>query len=68
MDNSERHRLECLRRYYESMDIIKANALKAEYSGRNGVVTAKSRIFVKRVNRAKGYEFVRLGNGQCKML
>lgn len=58
MDSTNEHRLSCLSRYYKNMDIVKAKQLKAEYSGRGGSPTAKSRIFVKRINDAKGYNFV----------
>jgi len=56
-DNDEEFRMQCLRRHYENMDIMRAKKLKAELEPKNKPTT-KSKIFVKRINYAKGYDFL----------
>ena len=50
--NDEQHRKQCLRRHYENMDKSRALLL----SGSLGIGAKK--IFIKRVNFAKGYRFI----------
>ena len=54
---SEQHRKACLRRHYENMDIMRAKRLKSELEPRNKP-TAASKRFIKRINFAKGYQFL----------
>lgn len=49
----EQHRKSCLRRYYENMDKAKALSVLGNLSAKK----AKA-IFKKRINYAKGYEFI----------
>lgn len=53
MRSEEQHRKECLRRYYESMDIAKAKDLVSEYRAKS---KKKAEVFIKRINYAKGYK------------
>ena len=54
----EATRIACWKRYYQNMTKATAMKLKSQYE-RNGRPTAKSRLFVKRVNKAKGQEFIK---------
>lgn len=49
---TQQHRKECLFRYYRDMDIAKAKKLKSEYYAQD---KEKAQVFVKRINKAKGY-------------
>lgn len=46
------HKKACLRRYYENMSIGKARTIKSSLN------KTKAAVFVKRVNYAKGREFI----------
>lgn len=48
----EQHRKDCLRRHYEQMNKARAYKLKGSLTGRARAV------FVKRINTAKGFEFI----------
>lgn len=52
ISNDNQFRKECLRRHYENMD--KGHALR--FAGSLGV--GAKRIFIKRINVAKGYKFI----------
>lgn len=49
---------DCLRRYYADMDDNKAKRLKSQYETKKGKPTKKSKIFVKRINYAKGFKLL----------
>ena len=57
-NNTEEFRKACLRRHYENMTYSTARRLLSELS-KNGKETAKSKRFKKRINYAKGYEFLK---------
>jgi hypothetical protein len=50
---SEQYRKECLRRHYENMDKPRALRVLSELKTKNA-----KRVFKKRINYAKGYEFI----------
>lgn len=52
INDSNQYRLECLRRYYANMDIVKAKDLLVRYRKES---RKKADIFIKRINKAKGY-------------
>ena len=52
--SAEEHRKECIRRHYENMDKLKANKVLDELKTK-----AEKQRFIKRINHAKGYEFIR---------
>ena len=53
MTSEEQHRKDCLRRYYENMDIAKAKNLLSKYRAES---RKKAQVFIKRINTAKGYK------------
>jgi hypothetical protein len=53
----QQHKQECLTRYYQSMDKFRALTLKGQLEPR-GMPTAKSKLFVERINYAKDYKFI----------
>lgn len=55
--DDEQHRKDCLRRHYEDMDIVRARLLRSELEPK-GKRTTKSKIFTKRINCAKGFNFI----------
>lgn len=52
--DEQQHRKACLRRHYESMDKLRANKVLDELKTK-----AEKQRFIKRINYAKGYEFIR---------
>lgn len=59
MDSSHEYLKACQNRHYQSFSISRAIELRNELIGQNGKPTAKSKLFVQRINNAKGYEFIR---------
>ena len=51
------HKKKCVNDYYKSMSIQTAYSIKRELLNRNRP-SIKSKLFVKRINEAKGYEFI----------
>jgi len=56
MNNYDKYRKECLRRYYENMDKPRAIRFMSLPTTSKKV----KKLFVKRVNYAKDYEFLRV--------